>query len=163
MVRQFAPRTPGTVAGVASERDVFVLQAAGDSSALIDFLDARGVSGKQLHAAAFGEAGDSTTVIVSRENLHDEDRLRRDLPRTVAAPVAVVDGLGAVSVVGAGINATYANVRRGASCLRAAGITSQGLATSSFRITWLVPGPALDDAVRALHREFLERPAPVVP
>ena len=163
VVRKFAPRTPGTVAGVASEKNVLVLQAAADSASLIDFLDVRSVSGKQLHVAAFGQAGDAITVIVSRDNLHDEDRLRRELPRAVATPVAFIDGLGAVSVVGAGINATYANVRRGAASLRGAGVTAQGLATSSFRITWLVPGPMLNDAVRALHREFLERTTPAVP
>ena len=163
VVRKHAPRTPGAVAGVASERDVLVLQAGGDSGALVDFLDERGVSGKQLHVTAFAGAGEAATVIVSRENLHDEERLRRELPRRVGGGVAVIDGLGAVSVVGAGINATYANVRRGGSCLRGAGVARRGLATSSFRITWLVPATSLDDAVRALHREFLEQNAAPVP
>jgi aspartate kinase len=156
VVRKHAPRAPGSVAGVASERDVLVLQASGDAGALIDFLDARGVSGKQLHVTAFGGRDAAATVIVSRENLHDEERVRRELPEHVAGSVAVIDGLGAVSVVGAGINATYANVRRGNACLREAGVPSRGLATSSFRITWLVPATSLDAAVRTLHREFLE-------
>ena len=161
VVRKYAPRTPGTVAGVACEKDVLVLQASGHAAELIDLLESRGVSGKQLHVSAFGEPGDGATVIVSRENLHDEQRLRREL-RQVAGRVAVIDALGAVSVVGAGINATYANVRRGAACLRAAAIEVRGLATSSFRISWLVPGPSLDQAVRLLHREFLEQtPTPV--
>ena len=51
VVRKHAPRTPGTVAGVASERDVLVLQAAGGSGGLLDLLDARSVTGKQLHVA----------------------------------------------------------------------------------------------------------------
>jgi aspartate kinase len=66
-------------------------------------------------------------------------------------------------VVGAGINASYVNVRRGTACLRAGGTSPQGTSTSSFRITWLVPGPSIDDAVRRLHVEFLEREAPAVP
>jgi hypothetical protein len=37
------------------------------------------------------------------------------------------------------------------------------MATSSFRVTWLVPRPRLDDAARALHRAFLEDAAPPVP
>src|ERR671910_1422776 len=44
VVRKHAPRTPGTVAGVASERDVLVLQSSGDSTALIEFLDTRAVA-----------------------------------------------------------------------------------------------------------------------
>jgi aspartate kinase len=163
VVRRHAPRTPGSVAGVASERDVLVLQSSGDPAALIEFLDRRGVSGKQLHVASFGLAGDATTVIVSRENLHDEERLRRELPQAVGSHVAAIDELGAVSVVGAGINATYANVRRGAAALASAGVAPRALATSSFRITWLVAAGCLNDAVRALHREFLESATPPVP
>src|SRR5262245_12029269 len=79
VVRKHAPRTPGSVAGVASERDVLVLQAAGSPAGLLDLLDARKVAGKQLHVAGFGVPGDGLTVVISRENLHDEDRVRRDL------------------------------------------------------------------------------------
>ena len=70
---------PGTVAGVASERDYLVLQATGDPTRLVTILDECGVSGKQLHVAAFGGNVDGTTLVVSRENLHNEDRLRQAL------------------------------------------------------------------------------------
>ena len=156
VVRRDAPRTPGTVAGVASERDVLVLQASGDGARVLEWLDARSVSGKQLHVAAYGGNADGLTLVMSRENLHAEDRLRRDLAHAPDLDARLLDELGAVSVVGAGINATYLNVRRGSACLRARGAVPRGISTSSFRITWLVPRSALDDAVRALHVEFLE-------
>ena len=63
VVRQHAPRTPGTVAGVASERDVLVLQTRRDIDALLELLDARGVSGKQLHTTAVGRGCDGMTMI----------------------------------------------------------------------------------------------------
>jgi aspartate kinase len=156
VVRQFAPRVPGTVAGVASEREILVLQASADAMQLVTVLDGCGVSGKQLHVARFGGAADGTTLVISRENLHHEDRLRRELSSAFGGHAQLIDGLGAVSVVGAGINATYANVSRGSSCLQANGIAQQGLATSSFRATWLVDRAALDDAVRVLHATFIE-------
>ena len=155
VVRKDAPRTPGAVAGVASERDVLVLQAGGDGTPVLDLLDARAVAGKQLHIAGFGATGDGLTLVISRENLHDEDRLRRDLARAGDPATRLIDGLGAVSVVGTGINASYANVRRGSACLRRAGIVPRGISTSSFRITWLVPRHELDEAVRRLHGEFI--------
>ena len=68
----------------------------------------------------------------------------------------VVDNLGALSVVGTGINASFSNLRRGSEALTAAGILPQGFATSSFRITWMVDRLQLDDAVRLLHRAFIE-------
>src|SRR5687767_12408310 len=85
VVRRQAPRMPGTVAGVASERDIFVLQAAGDVTRLVTLLDECGVSGKQLHVAALGGDGDGATLVISRENLHNEDRLRRDLSAAFGA------------------------------------------------------------------------------
>jgi aspartate kinase len=156
VVRRHAPRMPGTVAGVASERDLLVLQANGDANRLVALLDACGVSGKQLHVAAFGGGADGTTLVVSRENLHNEDRLRHDLSAAFGTDARLIDGLGALSIIGTGINATYDNVRRGAACLHANGIASFGLATSSFRATWLLQRTDLDAAVRLLHAEFIE-------
>jgi len=159
VVRQHGPRMPGTVAGVASERDILVLQAGGDPVRIMEVLDARGVAGKQFHVAGFGAPGDGVTLVISRENLHDEDRLRQALP----GDARLIDGLGAVSVVGAGINATYRNVRSGTAALTEAGIGSHGIATSSFRITWLIGREDTERAVRVLHGHFLERQATPVP
>jgi aspartate kinase len=156
VVRRHAPRMPGTVAGVASERDLLVLQATGDWTRLVSVLDECGVSGKQLHVARIGGSADGTTLVISRENLHNEDRLRRTLAEAFGGDARLVDGLGALSIVGTGINATYQNVRRGVTCLQENGIQSFGLATSSFRATWLIERARLDEAVRLLHALFLE-------
>jgi aspartate kinase len=156
VVRRHAPRMPGTVAGVASERDLLVLQAKGEWTRVVSVLDDCGVSGKQLHVATFGGSADGTTLVISRENLHNEDWLRRALTDAFGADARLIDGLGAVSIVGTGINATYTNVRRGVSCLQENGIQSFGLATSSFRATWLIERSELDRAVRLLHALFIE-------
>ena len=163
VVRRHAPRMPGTVAGVASERDILLLQAARDPMRVVEVMDECGVSGKQLHVAALGVPGDGATLVISRENLHNEDRLRRQLDAAFGSEVRLVDGLGALSVIGAGINATYVNVRRGSTCLNSHGIASHGLSTSSFRTTWLVERTVLDRAVRLLHAAFLEHSEPRVP
>jgi aspartate kinase len=156
VVRRHAPRMPGTVAGVASERDLLVLQVAGDWTRVVSVLDECGVSGKQLHVAGVGGRADGTTLVISRENLHNEDRLRRALTEAFGTEALLIDGLGAVSIVGTGINATYQNVRRGVNCLQENGIQAFGLATSSFRATWLIERRELDRAVRSLHALFVE-------
>jgi aspartate kinase len=163
VVRAHAPRTPGSVVGVASERDAFVLQSPGDAAELLGLLDARGVVGKQLQATAFGVPGDGVTLVISRENLHDEGRLRKDLDQSYSTGAKLIDGIGAVSVVGAGINASYGNLLRGTEALRAAGITPQALSTSSFRITWIVPRSDVDEAVRALHSALVTADVPRLP
>ena len=158
VVRRSPPRMPGTVVGVASERDIVMLDGSGPPGDLLAVLAERGVAGKQLHVF-----GDRTTVAVSRENLHDEDRLRAALSSKVGGRARLVDGLAAVSVVGAGINATYDNVRAGMDTLAALGITPEGIATSSFRITWMIPGERTKDVVRALHARFIEAQRPLLP
>ena len=163
VVRRHPPRAPGSVVGVASERDVLVLSADPDRGAageppLLAFLDEHHVAGKQLHIA-----GDRLSVVASRENLHDEDRLRNDLASRFGRRVQLADQLGAVSVVGAGINASFENVRRGSKTLADAGIAASGIATSSFRITWMIDRAHLDEAVRLLHQTFIESQQPLVP
>jgi aspartate kinase len=154
VVRKSPPRMPGTVVGVVSERDVIVLEGDVPAGDLLTLLDERGVAGKQLHAFHA-----RTTLIVSRENLHDEGVLRDALQARFSGRAKLIDGLAAVSAVGAGINASYNNLRVGAETLTGHGISPAGVATSSFRITWMVPRERIEDAVQSLHRRFIEAPA----
>lgn len=163
VIRKDAPRPPGTVVGVASERDVLVLQARASFDELLAFLDELGVCGKQLHVARSGVFADELNMVLSRENLHEEERFRRGLAERFGETVRLLDGIGAVSAIGAGINTSYKNVRLGSAALAAAGIESSGLSTSSFRISWLVADAAVNDAVRALHRVFIEEAVHPVP
>ncbi|HMF98159.1 MAG TPA: hypothetical protein VKE96_27850, partial [Vicinamibacterales bacterium] len=166
VVRRHPPRMPGTVVGVASERDVIVIEAAaaeGSAEAfapgeLLTVLDAHYVSGKQLHIA-----GDRLTLVISRENLHEEARVRAALASTFGSGVRIADTLAAISVVGAGINASFENLRRGSAALESASIVVDGVATSSFRITWMIDRARVDEAVRLLHATFIEGQAPLVP
>jgi aspartate kinase len=152
VVRKFPPRAPGAVIGVASERDVLML-SAGSSSPVLSLLDELRVAGKQLQIA-----DGRVSLVVSRENLHDERRLRDQLSARFGETCRLVDALGALSVIGAGINSSFENVRRGTSALDAAGFLHHGTSTSSFRITWMVEQAQLDEAVRLMHRTFLEAP-----
>jgi aspartate kinase len=171
VVRRHPPRTPGTVVGVASERDVLVLEAGADRSAdgdrsaeafalqdVLELLDKHHVAGKQLHVS-----DNRLTLVVSRENLHEEPRVRAALAARYGAAARVRDTLGALSVVGAGINASFENVRHGSAALAANGMPVEAIATSSFRITWMIDRTRLDDGVRLLHQAFIETSAPLVP
>ena len=158
VVRRHPPRQPGTVVGVASEKDVIVIHASAERPArgavlqdVLALLDEHKVAGKQLHIA-----GARLTLVVSRENMHGEDKVRAALTERFGDAVGVADTLGAISVVGAGINASFDNVRRGSAALIAGGAPIEGIATSSFRITWMIDRTRLDDAVRLLHRTFLQ-------
>jgi aspartate kinase len=162
VVRKSPPRMPGTVVGIASERDLLLLRASCDGLQVLTFLDAHHVAGKQLHIVTVEGADDQVSLVVSRENLHDEDRMRAHLETDLGARAKVIDGLGAVSAIGAGINQSYDNLRRGTRALQTAGFTPREIATSSFRITWFIERRAVDEAARLLHHALIEaRPLPV--
>ena len=157
VVRRYPPRLPGTVVGVASEKDVLVLDACGDNVAeVLDLLDKHRAAGKQLHVS-----DNRLTLVMSRENLHDEARVRQAVASRFGDAVRIADHLGALSIIGAGINASFVNVRRGTDALAAAGMRPAGMSTSSFRITWMLDRSRLDDAVRLMHRTFIEKSEPV--
>ena len=159
VVRKFPPRSPGRVVGVASETGLVALTTADDGPSLLfrvlEQLDERRVSGKQLLFQDWPARGGSGSLVLSLENLHDFPALRRDLESTFAGRVQLRDGLGAVSAIGAGINATFHNVRRAFDVLAAQGATVLGVSTSSFRISLLVEEGVVPGAVRALHAELV--------
>jgi len=151
VVRQATPRMPGAVVGVASERDLLMIRTTDRAGEVLALLDTRAIAGKQLE-----QIGEAATFLVSRLNLPDEPLMRELLAREFPDHVRIVDGLGAVSVIGTGINASFENVRRGTRALTAAGIVPASTTTSSFRITWMVPRTILDEGVRLLHRTFID-------
>ncbi len=158
VVRKDAPRPPGTVTGIAHEKEVIVIRSpdALRADALLGTLDELGVCGKQLEIQNFGGASGSVVLLVSRDRIPSSGSLRSKLPEGCDA----VAGLGAVSAIGAGINQSYHNVLAGNAALHGAGIAPAGLSTSSFRITWLVPSERVEDAARTLHTHFIASHAP---
>ena len=151
VVRRYPPRAPGRVVGVASETGLVLLRLPGgdlgELVAVLARLDARAAGGKQLRFD--GPLGAS--LVLSLENLHDYGALRRDLGANLPG-VSVLEGVGAVSAIGAGINASFHNVREAVRLVGESGAEVLGLATSSFRISLLLEEAKVPDAVRRLHR-----------
>jgi len=161
IVRKLAPRLPGSVIGVASEKEVLLVQSR-KFTGLLRIMDDFGCPGKQLHVSSTGRYQDGLTLVISKENLHQSPKLQAHLSQQ--DPDALWnDAIGAVSIIGAGINASHDKVRRGSQTLEQAGIRYYALATSSFRVTWLVDREKVEEAVRLLHDLFIEAKEPVVP
>jgi len=155
IVRRFAPRAPGRVVGVASERGLVHLTfGPGDAglAPLLELLDERGIVAKQLRY----DAPAGTSLVLSLENLHDYAALRGELAARFPA-MALREGLGGVSAIGAGINVRFETVRECLRLLAGQGFSVQGLATSRFRVSLLLEDAAVEEATRLLHRELVER------
>jgi len=167
VIRKQPPRAPGRVVGIASETGLVTLTVRGDQqdglSRLVGLLDKQQVGGKQLYFEQ-GPGGDGTaTVVLSLENAHAFAELRQELTKTFGNEIALRESVGAISAIGAGINATFANLRGFLATLAGMGAPLLGVSTSSFRISALVEERHLKEAVRRLHAELVARPEPTAP
>ncbi len=161
VIRRSPPRAPGRVVGVAGETGLVVLaqenEGPGDLARLLARLDARSAGGKQLLFE--GRAGHASLVL-SRQDLHDYPALEAELVQA-GSRVRLRAGVGAVSAIGAGINASFRNVREALAVLTGMGAA---VLTSSFRIRFLLEEGHVPEAMRQLHRRLVvnERTAPDV-
>jgi aspartate kinase len=159
IVRKFPPRVPGRVVGVASESGLLRLTSPSGRAGLprlLGWLERQGIAGKQhLFEAPAGQPGHAS-LLLSLENLHDFARLKPELLAGAAGAIELEQGIGAVSAIGAGINASLRNLRRTIELLESAGVPVLGLATSSFRISVLLPEADLANVTRRLHAGLIE-------
>lgn len=159
VVRKFGPRLPGSVVGIASEKEMVMIQSRAIDQ-LLKVTDDFEVPGKQLHTTAFGTEQDGISMVVSKENLHQASNLRSAVEAILAR---WDDSIGAVSIIGTGITASHQRILQGSRALRELDVQCFGMATSSFRITWLVEREKVDKVVQFFHRIFIENANPAVP
>ncbi|RPI28981.1 MAG: aspartate kinase [Acidobacteria bacterium] len=160
IIKNLEGRIKPRVVGVASEQKVILARCrdeghAGVIARLVDSLAEANVKVKQI---SFSEVGDGVTsgnfIIAEKENYHIESvvpRLEASFPGTLH----VSRHLGAISLIGAGINDRYDFLRDCLRLLRQEGLGPASLHTSSFRISALVPRDRLDHAVNLLYEHFL--------
>jgi aspartate kinase len=160
VVRRSPPTRAGGAVGVASEKGLVQLTArSGELDALRDllaYLEEHRVAGKEIQFRPPDEASSGqASLLLSRENLHD---LASILARLEArgGGVTLREGVGAVSAIGSGINATFANLRKALDAAAAAEAAVLGISTSSFRISLLVEERHLVPLTRGLHAALVE-------
>lgn len=157
-IRKHTPLSPGMVVGIAHEESVRTISCHGqqpDLEDLLAFLDELSIPGKQLTVDRF--AGQRRiSLVVSREFLPDPSSCRVQLEDRFGDSVELRDDIGAVSLIGSGINQSFVNLQKAHSLLQVKNIEATGWNTSSFRITMLVPSNQLQATVELMHREFVE-------
>jgi aspartate kinase len=160
IVRKLGPQSTPRVVGIASQRQLVWLEliepGAAALSRLLEALDRHGAAGKELVWRRGPGGADYASLVLSLENLHDFPALRESLRRDHGDSVHVRENIGAVSAVGASINATHEKLRR---ALAALGREPIGITTSSFRISLLLDEADVEEAARALHAALVAESA----
>jgi len=155
VIRRSPPTRAGGAIGVASEKGLVQLSTrSGELEALRDllaYLEERQVSGKEIQFRAPGEGfGGQASLVLSRENLHDLPSIVSGLEDR-SGGVTLREGVGAVSAIGSGINASFANLRKALDAAAAVEAAVLGISTSSFRISVLVEERHLPELTRGFH------------
>ncbi len=132
------------VKGVTSERDVWVFVTQSNLAGLLEFLDSQAVKGRNVLFDAQGRA----LVVVPLHDVHGPDSLRARLPNGVA----VLDDLGTVTCVGAGLNADWSVARRALALSKAPVTAVYG---SALQLTVVTAREALPELTRALHQALV--------
>ena len=130
--------------------------------------DATGIAAK-LFSALAGNAVNTDMIIqnVSEEGTTDisftcpaadlgraKETLDRVVPEINAREVSVDESIGKVSLVGTGMKSTPGVAAKAFTVLGEAGINILAISTSPIRLSVLVDGAQVADAVRALHTAF---------
>jgi aspartate kinase len=167
VVRTMPPGKPRGVRAVVSEHDVIRVRirgacAAGRFAELLGIFEEARVPVKELSATTLEQEipWSRASFVISRTNLHNWETLLATLRERAGEEVEVDDGLAAVSLIGEGINVDNSTVIATLELLRDRGVSVLGVATTSFRISCLVPGTAIDEAVRTCHARWIEQPVP---
>ncbi|MFZ9889405.1 MAG: aspartate kinase, partial [Myxococcota bacterium] len=156
VVRKGASPPAGGVRGIAHKGRLFSLLAhdIDNAEALLAHLELHQLRPGQL----FGQAREGAAgagglfCLVSPDDAHGHEQCFATLPSGCERGA----DRAAVSLVGEGLLESGRVLQALLSVLREEQIPCHGLSTSSFRATALVDSERCDDAVRALHRHFLE-------
>ena len=156
-VEQAAPGDTG-VKGVTAEGDMAVLSAVGGPvrvAQVLEFLDVRAVRGRALaFDGLLGREG-RAFIAVPLQDVHGLPVLQRELGERFGESVALREEVGAVTAVGAGINADWSLLRRALGVAEELGARVHAVHTSPLQLTLLVDKHHLKGLTSRLHREFL--------
>ena len=153
------------VRGIAHDLDVAKITVVGVpdrpgiAAAIFEPLAKAGISVDTIVQNAGLEKITDLTFTVARSHLSKAMRLVRPIAGSIGAKKCVSDSkLGTVSIIGPGMQNTPGYAARMFRVLSEKDINIQLITTSEIRITCIISGDRVKDAVRALHQAFeLER------
>ncbi len=163
IIRDLEGRIKPRVVGVAHEEKIVLLQVDEESGKemqrlcrLADFFEHEDLKTKQLsfHPGSRGVLCGSL-VIPEKENYHIESALER-LRESFGPEVRILRNHSAVSLIGTGITDRHKYLLDSLSLLQHSGISTAGLQTSSFRITFLPDRSCMREVVQLFHKHFIE-------
>lgn len=140
------PQEQTPVLAVAGESELLIVRARVEPSELLQCLEEAGVCGRQFDGFCFPEP--QFSVLVAREQLPQEELLASALRNCFGEQAQLVDGFGAVSAIGHGLNSNYKILLKGTKALPE---KARAINANCTRVTWVVPRWSVAACMQALH------------
>ena len=162
VVRRFAPGKVAGVQAVVSEKEITRVrirgsQALSDFNRALEILEDEQVPVKEVHVTRNrGESGSPRVAfVVSSPNIYGWEAIRETLASELSSAVAFDDHLGALSLIGEGLNRTNDTLIEALALLERNGILVFGVRTTSFRISLLVARENVETGVGLCHANWI--------
>ncbi|MCB9655359.1 MAG: aspartate kinase [Deltaproteobacteria bacterium] len=164
VIRRDVPKAPSGVRGIAFETRIgWIVGSLPEEPHLAEFLERLGQLGGRIRSIASTTSPSTTNTLcvsVGLDEVIDEAALEGLATRTLGTGT-YWPSRGAVSLVGEGVVSDHNTLLTALRALKQAGITVEGIASSSFRVTLVMIGDRVKDAANRLHHALgldLDRP-----
>jgi aspartate kinase len=160
IVRKISPGTISGVKAVVHENDILRVRLRGgyaNFSVLLENFRALHIQMKELSYPGVATQGteEQITFILQVKNIYGWESVRADLEQRFGNDIAFETGLGAASLIGDGLNEDNSVLSDTLQLLSQHQIPVNGITTTSFRISMLVPREKLNDCVQLCHTRWI--------
>ncbi len=121
------------------------------------YLESEKVSVKEISVTEIAGNGDESkaSFVVSVDHVYGWDKIKQGLQAEAGADIAFDTDLAAVSLIGEGLNRNNMTLLETLGLLKQNDILASGIATTSFRISLLVPQDRIDQSVKLCHARWV--------
>ncbi len=159
IVRKLPAGLPKGVKAIVHENDIVGITLLGNKEKLnwlLNFLDEEHVKIKEFNFNDLESDTSKSSFLIPKKDIINWERIVKNISDKFADSIKLKYDLGAVSLIGDGINNDNFILRETLKLLNEENILVEGITTTSFRISILVDSDNLLKAVQICHRKWIE-------
>jgi aspartate kinase len=159
IVRKFPSGLSKGVKAVVYENDISKIEYFNNddekSISLLRFLEQRQIPIKEFNYSKV-ENGNKISFLVSEKNIYNVEKIESELTAEFGNCLKIEHGFGTVSLIGDGINKDNTILLETLSILQKEKVKIHGVATTSFRISFLLEKALVKNTVLLYHNRWIE-------
>jgi aspartate kinase len=162
IIRKLSPGTITGVQAVVREDRVERIRLSGSDvlrrfNQVLSYLESEQVPVKEVNVTRIADGSDHSkaSFIVSTGHIYGWKQIKDSMKKKVGPNIIFDDELATVSLIGEGLNRNNQTLLETIDLLKQNKITVSGIATTSFRISLLVPQDAIDQSVQLCHARWV--------